>query len=636
MNKKFYFGLALTAGLFASCSSEDLAGESASKQLIDENAPAKIEIGLAPGYEITRGTGRVGDIGGDANAQWQGQKFTVLMLEKGTMLGAYATNDRNAGEELLKGQDMTADGVTVVSLADDAVYYPTADAQGNPKVYDFWGYRLDKSETDGAATPAATPGVPTFNGYDDENATQITVPFKINGTQDVMVAVTNPSDATYAGNHPELIYSAKSARNGVKPNLSFKHLLTSLTFKVKPKSRDISDQADCPITGGNAASFVPGYQITNITLKSMSTGELVAAYTATTEPERINWTAGQDWADPATLTAFNLMCRNREVKDKAKIEMKGIASNATMTLNYSTGYVDIDGNSSYTPDANLLTMDVYDSDETDPATGLPLGNKTTLTNLLGGGAGPVTGYILTYSSTDRLYEPYKMYECAYEDTPLDRTNDLVPFADKCDVAANKVILDWDGYTAGSAATYKATDASGDYANETAFDAETDLTKFVGGTLATAKGTAADLTAATIAANENKYFFVTGDKAYKIVVDQAAVPADPGAAVAKQVGEPMLVAPSNDNANSGYLVTVTYKYWKKKSSSLIELVTKTTDPFVVNNYTVQNAAKVVGPFEAGKNYNVTITLYSDGEVASGEATSTPWEDGEDLDANDDGQ
>ena len=45
------------------------------------------------------------------------------------------------------------------------------------------------------------------------------------------------------------------------------------------------------------------------------------------------------------------------------------------------------------------------------------------------------------------------------------------------------------------------------------------------------------------------------------------------------------------------------------------------------------ARSLGAFQAGKNYNVTITLYSDGEVLNGEATSEPWEDGGDLDAGD---
>ena len=88
MNKKFYLALAATAALFASCSSDDVIGN-ARQNALDENAPAKIEIGIAPTVDVSRGTGRVGDVAGAANAQWAGQKFSVLMLEKGTMLGAY-------------------------------------------------------------------------------------------------------------------------------------------------------------------------------------------------------------------------------------------------------------------------------------------------------------------------------------------------------------------------------------------------------------------------------------------------------------------------------------------------------------------------------------------------------------------
>jgi len=629
--KKYYFFAALaTAGLFASCSSDENFDEAAgSRQAInavDDNAPAKIEIGMAPTYEISRGTGLVGDVGGAANAQWAGQTFTVLMLEKGTMLGAYATNDRNPGDELLKGQDMTADGVTVVSLANDAVYYPTADEQGNPKVYDFWGYRLDNSETDGAAVPTATPGDPTFNGYDDANATQITVPFKIDGTQDIMVATTTAADPNnYVTNHPNLIYSAKSARNGVMPNLSFKHLLSSLTFKVKPKSRDISTAATNPTTD---PEWQPGYQITNITLKSMATGELIVAYKNDAPAERIIWDAAQDWTDGTTLTDFQLQCRNRLVNDPADIEMVAVSSNASITINYPAGYVDMGGNNSYTPDATLMTMDVYDSNLLDPTTGLPTGNKTTLTNILNGGAGPVTGYILTYNGTDRVtFETTaKNYECDYQAAAAAVTTDLVPFADNCDVLANKVTLGWTGYSAGVAATYKSTDASTTVADEAAYDALGDADK-------AGKGDAAALTAATIAANEGKYFFVTGDKAYLIEENTAAIPASDGEPVISIVGAPMLVAPSNDANNSGYIVTVTYKYWKKQAANDAVLTTKTTDPFVVNNYTISGGAKVKGPFEAGKNYNVTITLYSDGEVLSGDATSEPWTAGGDLDAND---
>ena len=613
MNKKFYLALAATAALFASCSSDDVIGN-ARQNALDENAPAKIEIGIAPTVDVSRGTGRVGDVAGAANAQWAGQKFSVLMLEKGTMLGAYEDLARQT--PIFKGAEMTADGVTVIALDNDAVYYPTATATTNATaVYDFWGYRLDNSET-------PTAGTPVFNGYDDATATQITVPFEINGTQDIMVATTTPSDAAYADANPANIYSAKSARNGVVPNLSFKHLLTSLTFKVKAKSRDITRAANNPTTDPN---WQAGYQITNITLQSMSTGELIVAYTGDEPANRIIWDDTKSWANPDGLATFQLQCRKREVAHAADIKMVAISSNATVNVDYSAGYVDMAGNHSYTIGADLLTMDVYDSEEKDAETGLPTGHKTTLQSLMDATTDPsVIGYILTYNETDRIAfeSTAKNYECDYTATSLGVTSDLVPFKDNADV--DPVVLEWTGYTAGTAATYKADDASATIADETAYDALGDDDK-------AGKGDAAALAAATIAANENKYFFVTGDKAYQIVVDQPAVPASAGTAVVSPVGEPMLVAPSNDAANSGYQVKVTYKYWKKQTASQAVEVEKTTEAIKVNNYTIVGGARALGEFLPGKNYNVTITLYSDGEVLNGEATSEPWDEGGDLDA-----
>lgn len=610
MNKKFYLALAATAALFASCSSDDVVGN-ARQNALDENAPAKIEIGIAPTVDVSRGTGRVGDT--STGDQWAGQEFSVLMLEKGTMMGAYEDVARTT--PIIKGTKMTATGTAVVSLENDAIYYPTTSANG-AAVYDFWGYRLDNSEVLNASEV-------DFQGYDDATATQIAVPFEINGTQDIMVATTAPSDAAYAAANPNNIYSAKSARNGVKPNLSFKHLLSSLTFKVKAKSRDITTAATNPTTDAN---WQAGYQITNITLKSKATGKLVVAYTGDVEPDRIVWDAAQDWADPSTLTTFQLQRRKKEVNSAADIKMVIVSSNASVDINYPTGYVDMAGRTSYPiGTGDLLTMDVYDSKDLSTETGLPTGRKTTLQAMLDATSDPsVVGYILTYKAEDRVsYESTaKNYECDYKATSLGVTSDLVPFVDNADV--DPVVLGWTGYSAGAA-------AHTDVVEQPAMDATA-----YGALDAALQGGDVDdagLTAATIQANDGKYFHNTDDGKYYQIVYTAEVAAAAGTAEVATVGEPMLAAPSDDAANSGYQVFVTYKYWKKQSASQAVQVTKTTEAITVNNYTMIGGARSLGAFQAGKNYNVTITLYSDGEVLNGEATSEPWEDGGDLDAGD---
>ena len=434
-----------------------------------------------------------------------------------------------------------------------------------------------------------------------------------------MVATTTPSDAAYADANPANIYSAKSARNGVVPNLSFKHLLTSLTFKVKAKSRDITTAATNPTTDVN---WMPGYQITNITLQSMSTGELIVAYTGDEPANRIIWDDTKSWANPDDLATFQLQCRKREVAHAADIEMVPISSNATVNVNYPAGYVDMAGNHSYTIGADLLTMDVYDSDVKDAETGLPTGHKTTLQDATTDPS--VIGYILTYNETDRIAfeSTAKNYECDYTATSLGVTSDLVPFKDNADV--DPVVLGWTGYSAGAAAH---TDA----VEQPAMDATA-----YGVLDAAVQGGDVDdagLTAATVQANDGKFYHNTADGKYYQIVYTAEVPAAAGTAAVSKVGEPMLVAPSNDAANSGYQVKVTYKYWKKQTASQAVEVEKTTEAIKVNNYTIVGGARALGEFLPGKNYNVTITLYSDGEVLNGEATSEPWEDGGDLDAGD---
>ena len=608
-----YFALAATAGLFASCSSDDLALSQAPEQ-IDGNDPARIEIGLTPGYEITRGTGMVGNVGGARDAQWEGQKFNVLMLEKGTMLGARTTPD-DAATSIIKGTAMQATGTSVISLENDAVYYPTLKQDGvSTGVYDFWGYRLDGSEVQDGG------GNVQFNGYDDANATQVTVPFAIDGTQDVMIASTTPSDAAYAAANPTAIYSAKSARNGVKPTMSFKHLLTSLTFKVKAKSVDITKKATNPTTD---ASWEPGYEITNIQLKSKATGELIVAYTGDEPADRIVWDANEDWADPTTLATFDLQCRMKEVNAPADIKMVQINKAIATNLAYTAGYVDMSGATQFTY-VDAATRDaliVYDTPDLDANTGLPLGNKTTL------GAVSTYGWILTYNATDRaVFETTaKNYECDYKSTDAGVTSNLVPFKTN---NVTPVVLDWEGTAEVPFAT-----ANVSAVTVTEFDAAVADHKY------TYDGAANNLSLAewqkTLAIGTGYVYFDGTTNYTQFDITTAYAAATVGAnAITSVVGEPMLVAPSNDVANSGYQVIVEYKYWKKTSASTATLTTAQTSPITVNNYQVVGGVKNPGAFEAGKNYNVTITLYSDGEVLNGDADSDPWEDGGDLDAGDD--
>jgi len=193
------------------------------------------------------------------------------------------------------------------------------------------------------------------------------------------------------------------------------------------------------------------------------------------------------------------------------------------------------------------------------------------------------------------------------DTTTDANSNLV--------ALVPVVPGWNG-VAGTPATYKSEDASATVANETAYDA-------LDAGVKAGKGDAAALAAATVAANENKYFFVTGDKAYKIVEDAAAVSATDNTEKTK-VGEALLVAPADEH---GYRVEVTYTRTKKVNSTTVQPLSDTAVVDVVRNAVVAGVKTPV-PFEAGKSYNVVVTLYSDGEATS-DTKLEGWENGDGL-------
>jgi hypothetical protein len=93
MNKKFYFGLAATAALFASCSSDEIAQAPQQGLNVDDSEQAAIKILVDRPNATTRGTGAVGV----KDNKWEGQEFKLFMFEKGTLnLATYV--DETAAE----------------------------------------------------------------------------------------------------------------------------------------------------------------------------------------------------------------------------------------------------------------------------------------------------------------------------------------------------------------------------------------------------------------------------------------------------------------------------------------------------------------------------------------------------------
>lgn len=253
--KKVLFLAAAATAVLASCSSdEQLASQNPNDDKVE------IKIGMTTGEMASRGTGTVGDIEGSAKNKWAGQKVNVYMTEKGTLTVA----EDNVGplypnvEMLTPGNALTGVEASVSDIAYRAdglaKYYPLNNS------YDFYGYRIDNAETQGAL----------------ESENSITVPFVIDGSQDIMTAVTEEvTDEALeaAGLTTDNLFSAKSARNGFIPNLVFNHELTRLTFSVVAGNKDaasksITDEQDAEIAN-------TGVKISKVEVFSRKTGELV-------------------------------------------------------------------------------------------------------------------------------------------------------------------------------------------------------------------------------------------------------------------------------------------------------------------------------------------------------------------------
>lgn len=264
MKKTLFFAFAV-AGMLCGCSSEDAIGLGNYQPEDDGLVPIKLGISCN-NVVSTRGTGTVGGVvderGNEVEANlWAGQKFYVYMLEKGTVHLA-EFSDLTSKDYIYRNDTLiapTGSGAGLATLADGTnKYFPST---GN---YDFWAYHLDN----------ASIGVPV------EGTDSIYTSFEIDGTQDIMVAKAAPSSSEIAllGAKPDAFYSAYAARRNVQPNLSFKHLLSRLKFKM---------------LAGNA-STAESVKITGITVKSKTTGTLTIAYAGETEKEQIWFTPGQE------------------------------------------------------------------------------------------------------------------------------------------------------------------------------------------------------------------------------------------------------------------------------------------------------------------------------------------------------
>ena len=281
---KKYFLFAAVAGMLASCSSESLTGSDPNIEPTpqDDRVPIEISVASPEVKATTRSVGTVGDVSGGTNI-WRGEKVNVFMFKKGTLdLATEGTTPLYNNVALTTPNDgASASGIAYeyydssAPVGDDRVRYKYYPATGN---FDFWGYYRDDAA--GAAPDATSPVASVLV----PGSMEVRVPFTITGAQDLMVAKADTTTAQHTtiggwdATDQDRYYSAFSARRNVQPDMTFKHLLTRLTFSVVGGNDDACGIVS-PATVPTDGTVYTGVFVKSIKVKSKTTGEIIAAYT---------------------------------------------------------------------------------------------------------------------------------------------------------------------------------------------------------------------------------------------------------------------------------------------------------------------------------------------------------------------
>lgn len=316
--KKSYLALGLVAAVaMSSCSNDEplVNGNGNQSDLTKGLQPVVLSM-TTTSADVnvgTRGTGTVGSTEAEGNNVWQYEDIYVLMtssdancLEKvdGVTPAWGFTSHPTATGPFLKEQfngtfwarpyvKSTADGVNTwglnyqldknewwCHLPIDKFYPMNGKSQ-------FFAFYIDDACSNRTMTPydgePGEAGTYTQNFDHDHplytvvnesvEESYMTVDFKIDGTQDLMVGTADQTQ-TFNGEG----FSAQSARAGIVPSITMNHLLSRLTFNV--------------LWGHESAKMV---QIDAIRVKSESEGKMKVAYSnayAAAQTEGINFL---DW-----------------------------------------------------------------------------------------------------------------------------------------------------------------------------------------------------------------------------------------------------------------------------------------------------------------------------------------------------
>lgn len=268
--KKHFLYVAMVLAMMSSCSNDnDLIAEAENgNQNNPEMVPINLGIGMAiPEIDVqpgTRGTGIVGSTEDKTN-QWDGQELGIIMVKQGTFAPAKIFNE---GEKFYAPK-ATKDNIKssgLVTFNSNQIYYYPLQGQ-----FDFFGYHVDATDTKLVTEPAQ----PT-----EAEITSMKVTATIDGTNDVMAATADltkeqknatSGEGKLAPNDEWRAYGAWAARKGVQPTLTFKHMLSRLTFHVKAGQNSAA-------TDNYVGTQLPDHYLPNNydALKNLKVGDVVS------------------------------------------------------------------------------------------------------------------------------------------------------------------------------------------------------------------------------------------------------------------------------------------------------------------------------------------------------------------------
>ena len=281
--KKYFLLLAAATAIFAvSCQREQTKeSENPTQTVIDDSVPMPILFGSSMPQVKAPETKGVGGI--DAWRAALQQPLYVYAMERNgdDHVASKWTVDPNdpSLDEFTPFIDNVAAEAPATNSALDAtghsrdainVYNKYVTATNEPyyyvegKVYDFYGYYvddamgIDANNNNAVIEPAPEINAGTALSAEGEVISSIVLNgLTLDGSQDIMLAQTNKDDdwalrSEYVS--LDMIYSSRSARRNVKPDLVFKHELARFEFHIFNGSTTIANN-DITVRGLDIASY---------------------------------------------------------------------------------------------------------------------------------------------------------------------------------------------------------------------------------------------------------------------------------------------------------------------------------------------------------------------------------------------